>query len=134
MTATLEYVLQRGDPNATAVAVPGGARVSYAKLREQVEACADARAGAGIVRGDRVAPVLPNGLESIVMFLAAARAGSAAPLNPAYKESEFRFFLEDTGARAMVVPRGGAEAARKSLPENVVLIEAPGDRSGKGGW
>jgi acyl-CoA synthetase (AMP-forming)/AMP-acid ligase II len=131
MRATLEHVLQRGVGSAPAVAVPGGARVTYAKLREQVEACADALAGAGIRRGDRVAFVLPNGLESIVLFLAAASAGSAAPLNPAYKESEFRFYLEDTGARALVVPRGGAEAARKALPENAVLMEASVDRSGR---
>jgi acyl-CoA synthetase (AMP-forming)/AMP-acid ligase II len=131
MTATLDHVLQRGDPNASAVVVPGGARVTYAKLREQVEACADTLAGAGIRRGDRVAFVLPNGLESIVLFLAAASAGSAAPLNPAYKQSEFRFYLEDTGARALVVPRGGADAARKALPENAVLLEASVDPSGK---
>jgi oxalate---CoA ligase len=131
MTATLDYVLQRGDPNATAVAVPGGARVTYAKLREQVEACADALAEAGVRRGDRVALVLPNGLESIVLFLAAASAGSAAPLNPAYKESEFRFYLEDTGARALVVPRGRAETARKALPEKTVLVEASVDESGQ---
>jgi oxalate---CoA ligase len=131
MTATLDYVLQRGDPNATAVAVPGGARVTYARLREQVEACADVLAAAGVRRQDRVALVLPNGLESIVLFLAAASAGSAAPLNPAYKESEFRFYLEDTGARALVVPRGKAEAARMALPEKVVLIEASVDESGK---
>ena len=131
MTATLDHVLERGDPNATAVTVPGGPRVSYARLREQVEACADALAAAGIRRGDRVALVLPNGLESIVLFLAAAAAGSAAPLNPAYKESEFRFYLEDTGAKAMVVPRGGAEAARKALPEGVVLLEASADEAGQ---
>src|SRR5690349_3186317 len=131
MTATLDWVLQRGDPDGTAVVVPGGARVSYAKLREQVQACADALAQAGVRRGDRVALVLPNGLESIVLFLAAASAGSAAPLNPGYKESEFRFYLEDTGARVLVVPRGGAEAARKAAPEKVVLMEASVDGSGR---
>jgi oxalate---CoA ligase len=130
MTATLDYVLQRGDPHATAVVVPGGARVTYAKLREQVEACADVLAEAGVHRGDRVALVLPNGLESIVLILAAASAGSAAPLNPAYKESEFRFYLEDTGARALVVPRGKSETARKARPQNVVLLEASVDESG----
>jgi acyl-CoA synthetase (AMP-forming)/AMP-acid ligase II len=131
MTATLDDVLQRGDPKATAVVVPGGPQVTYAQLREQVEACADALAGAGVRRKDRVALVLPNSLESIVLFLAAANAGSAAPLNPAYKEGEFRFYLEDTAARALVVPRGGIEAARKALPEHVALIEASVDESGE---
>ena len=50
-------------------------------------------------RGDRVGMALPNGLPTIVSFLAASMAGTAAPLNPGYKEDEFRFFLEDTDAR-----------------------------------
>ena len=33
---------------------------------------------------------LPNGLPTIVSFLAASIAGTAAPLNPGYKEDEFR--------------------------------------------
>ena len=129
--STLNDVLARGEATATAIAVPGGPRVSYANLREQVEACADALAGAGIRRGDRVAFVLPNGLEAIVLFLAAATAGAAAPLNPAYKESEFRFYLEDTGAKALIVPRDGAEAARKAMPPGVVLIDSSVHGSGK---
>jgi oxalate---CoA ligase len=131
MTRTLGDVLARADAGTTAVAVPAGPRVTYAQLRAQVEACADALAQAGIRRRDRVALVLPNGLESIVLFLAAATAGSAAPLNPAYKENEFRFYLEDTAARALVVPRGGGEAARKALPAGVVLIEASVDAGGR---
>ncbi|HEX2513231.1 MAG TPA: acyl--CoA ligase, partial [Chloroflexota bacterium] len=57
-------------------------------------------------------------------FLAAAVAATAAPLNPAYTESEFRFYMEDTGARALVVPPGEGEAARKALPPGAILIEA----------
>jgi acyl-CoA synthetase (AMP-forming)/AMP-acid ligase II len=88
-------------------------------------------AGLGVGRGDRVALVLPNGVEAIVIFLAAATAGTAAPLNPAYKESEFRFYLEDTAARVLVVPRGAGEAARRALPSGVVLVEAWLDENGR---
>ena len=128
---TLDEVVMRGETGATAIAVPGGARITYQNLRDQVEACADALASAGIRRGDRIALVLPNGIETIVMFIAAATAGVASPLNPAYKESEFRFYLEDTGAKALVVPRGGGEAARKALPDGVVLLEASVDEAGQ---
>ena len=105
--------------------------MSYADLREQVSSCADDLARSGVGRGDRVALVFPNGIESIVLFLAAATTGSAAPLNPAYKENEFRFYLEDTAAKALVVPRGGAEAARKAMPAGVALIEASVDERGR---
>src|SRR5450830_1130163 len=78
----------------TALVLPeDGTRVSYASLRSQVNDVADAFASLGIGRGDRVAMALPNGLPAIVCFLGAAVAGTATPLNPGYREDEFRFYL-----------------------------------------
>ena len=124
MTGTLVEVLERGDADAAAVVVPGGPSLTYARLREEVSAAAARLAELGLGRNERIAIVLPNSLETIVVFLAAAAAGTAAPLNPAYKEAEFRFYLEDTQARALVVPGGGGEEARRALPEGSLLIEA----------
>jgi acyl-CoA synthetase (AMP-forming)/AMP-acid ligase II len=89
-----------------------------------VRAAADGLAQLGLGRGDRIALVLPNSVETIVLFLAAAATGTAAPLNPAYKEDEFRFYIEDTGARALVVPAGRGEVARRALPPGGLLVEA----------
>ena len=69
---------------------------------------------AGVARGDRVAIALPNGVDTIAAFLAAAIAGTAAPLNPAYRYEEFRFYLEDTRAKVLVAPETGAEEARRA--------------------
>ncbi|MGA8153601.1 MAG: acyl--CoA ligase [Terriglobales bacterium] len=112
--ATLLDVLHLAD-SQTAVLVPeSGIRVTYASLRQQVLAMADALASAGVGRGDRVAIALPNGLPAIVSFLAASIAGTAAPLNPAYPYEEFLFFLDDTGARVLLCPPAGAEIARQA--------------------
>lgn len=132
MTAqTLNAVLERGRSQDTAIAVPGGVRLTYAQLREQVASAADSLAQLGLGRDDRIGLVLPNSAETVVMFLAAATAGTAAPLNPAYKEDEFRFYLEDTGAKALVVPPGKGEAARRALPAGAVLVEAAFDEHGR---
>src|SRR5271156_7156497 len=86
---TLLDVLHFADSH-TAVIVPElGIRVTYDSLRKQVLAMANVLAGCGIRRGDTVAIALPNGLPAIVSFLAAAIAGTAAPLNPAYPYEEF---------------------------------------------
>src|SRR6266705_5102279 len=104
---TLLDVLHFADSH-TAVIVPElGIRVSYDSLRQEVLAMADALAAAGIRRGDRVAIVLPNGLPAIVSFLAASIAGTAAPLNPGYRQDEFSFFLDDTSAKILLVPPDG---------------------------
>ena len=132
MSETLLEVLDRADPRAVAIATPGdGPRLTYAQLRQEVASGADRLAQLGLRRQDRIAMVLPNSVETIVMFLAAATAGVAAPLNPAYKESEFRFYLEDTEAKALVVTPGGGEAARRALGSGAIIVEAHVDRSGK---
>src|SRR5260221_9904329 len=113
---TLFSVLEHGKASGPALVVPGGPRLTYGQLREQVSLAADRLAQHGLGRGDRIAIVFPNGAESIVLFLAAATVGTAAPLNAAYKEDEFRFYLEDTEAPALIGPPGEAEAAPPAPP------------------
>jgi len=110
---TLLGLLEPAPADRTAIVVPEQQlRVSYGALRRQVRALAEALAAAGVTRGDRVGMSLPNGLPTIVSFLAASMAGTAAPLNPAYKEEEFKFYLEDTNAKVLLVPPDGATDAR----------------------
>ena len=52
--------------------------------------------------------MLPNGPEMALVLLAAMAVGCAAPLNPKYREDEFRFYLDDLGAAALVTFDGQA--------------------------
>src|SRR2546425_5168693 len=107
---TLLELLREAPGEKTAIIIPeSGVHVTYEALRRQVASVADALAGAGIGRGDRVAMALPNGLPAIVCFLAASVAGTAAPLNPGYKADEFSFFIEDTAARILIGSPDGGE-------------------------
>ena len=101
-----------------------GLALTYDSLREQVREVADVFAAAGITRGDRVAMALPNGLPVIVCFLGASIAGTAAPLNPGYREEEFRFYLEDTNARLLVLPFEGGDEARRAAGSTVPVMTA----------
>jgi len=105
-------------------------RLTYGALRRQVEAVASALAAAGVTRGDRVGSALPNGFANIVTFLAASTAGTAAPLNPAYKEDEFRFYLEDTNARVLLLPPDGLDEARRAAGDRVRILTVETDASG----
>jgi acyl-CoA synthetase (AMP-forming)/AMP-acid ligase II len=105
-------------------------RVTYGELRRQVTALAEALAGQGIGRGDRVGMALTNGLPAIVAFLAASEVGTAAPLNPAYKEDEFKFYLEDTNARLLLLPPDGAPDARRAAGERVPIVDVATDAAG----
>ncbi|ARC88757.1 acyl--CoA ligase [Rhodovulum sp. MB263] len=103
---TISDLLQGQDNAAPAIGAPGRDWLDFAGLRDQARRVAEALHGAGIGRGDRVAIVLPNGPEMAAAFVTVAQAAVTAPLNPAYREEEFAFYLEDLKARAVVLPEG----------------------------
>ena len=104
--------------------------LTYGALRHQVATVASALAAAGVGRGDRVGMALPNGIPNIVTFLAASIAGTAAPLNPGYKEDEFRFYLEDTNAKVLLLPPDGVDEARRAAGDTVPIITVNMDAAG----
>ncbi|MCH8992606.1 MAG: AMP-binding protein, partial [Acidobacteria bacterium] len=77
----------------------------WGRVAEELTAC-------GLIPGRPVSIVLTNSLEFITVFLAVARAGgTAAPLNSAYTEDEFKFFMEDADSQfAIIAP--DSDAAR----------------------
>ena len=97
-----------------ALGAPGRPTLDHAGLRAQVEVVAAQVAGLGLGPGDAVAIVLPNGPEMAAAFLGVASTATAAPLNPAYTHDEFRFYLEDLGARALIVAEGVETPAREA--------------------
>src|SRR6185503_16757987 len=105
-------------------------RLTYGGLRKQVQAVAEALAASGVNRGDRIGIALPNGLPNVVTFLAASLAGTAAPLNPSYKEDEFRFYLEDTNAKVLLLPPDGLDDARAAAGDRVRILTVAMDERG----
>ena len=133
LPSTLLELLDRGASDHAAIRVPDGPSISYDNLRRQVRDLAAQLQALGIKKGDRVAIVLPNGIEAIVSFLAVSSVATAAPLNSAYKEDEFRFYLEDTDARALITPPSGGEEARAAAPPSALHLEVSLDGEGQVG-
>ena len=89
-------------------------RPRYARLR-RAGALADSSVARlnelGVGRNDRVAIVLPNSAEMAAAFVAIGCGATTAPLNPAYRQEEFDFYLDDLNARALVVEQGSKSPA-----------------------
>jgi acyl-CoA synthetase (AMP-forming)/AMP-acid ligase II len=134
MTAvsTVSELLAAGRDEARAIGAPDREWLTYAGLRRHVEETVAALNGHGLGRNDRVAIVLPNGPEMATAFVAIACAATTAPLNPAYREEEFEFYLSDLNARALVVEQGSespAVSAARTL--DIPLLEiVPGAVAG----
>lgn len=126
MATTIRELIRAGSDDAAAIVVPGGPTLSYADLGSQVDRLAGQLAGAGIGRGERVAIVLPNGPEAAIAFLAVASCATAAPLNAAYREDEFRFYMDDLGARALITLPGEAPAAHAAANPDVLRLAISG--------
>jgi len=126
MANNIFELLSAGDDSAPAIIEPAGPTITYAQLREQVSHLAGQLNALGVGRNDRVAIVLPNGPEAAVSFLAVAACATAAPLNQAYREDEFRFYMDDLKAKALVTLPGDAEAAHAAAGSDVLRLAIDG--------
>ncbi|XHS76310.1 AMP-binding protein [Burkholderiaceae bacterium UC74_6] len=116
--------------DAPALLAPGRAGLGYAGLWEQVREIAATLHGLGLTSQDRVAVVLPNGPEMASAFLGVAAYAACAPLNPAYTAEEFRFYLNDLGAKAVLLRPSDAGAALAAATElGLRVLEVAEDAS-----
>ncbi|WP_229327501.1 type I polyketide synthase [Streptomyces sp. UNOC14_S4] len=77
--------------------------VTYQELEERTRRLAGHLVRLGVRRGDRVALLLGNRVETAESFLAVLRAGAVGvPLDPAAADAELAYFLDDSGAVAVV--------------------------------
>jgi acyl-CoA synthetase (AMP-forming)/AMP-acid ligase II len=107
----LSDLAARQPPDARAILAPERPTMSYGALAEICAETLDALRRRGLAPRDKLAIVLPNGPEMAVAFIACGSACTAAPLNPAYKEDEFHFYMEDLQCRALLVDRGSTSTA-----------------------
>ena len=117
-----------------ALAAPERTPLGFVGLRRLIGDTVGTLNGLGIGRGGRVAIVLPNGPEMAAAFLAIGAGAATAPLNPAYREDEFDFYLSDLEPRALVLAAGmespaRAVASRRGIPI-IELVPQPDQPAG----
>ena len=80
-----------------------GTAVSYGELRAAVDGFASKLGALGFGKGDPVLVLLPNGAEFVIAVFAAAKLGGiVVPVNLSFQINELKFYLQDSGARAVV--------------------------------
>ena len=107
----LKHLIDARPRHAVAVSAPDRADLTYGLFSSLCEETAIALRARGFVRNDKLAIVLPNGPDMAAAFLNCASAVTAAPLNPAYREDEFHFYMDDLQVRALLVEEGSASPA-----------------------
>ena len=122
--STVFELLQAGAADHAAITGVDRPELHYDGLRAQVMQTVAALNGLGIGRNDRVAIVLPNGPEMAMAFVGIACCATTAPLNPAYTQEEYDFYLSDLGARALVVEAGSeSPAVAAAISRGIQVLE-----------
>jgi oxalate---CoA ligase len=129
---TIGEILARGAGDSPAFRAPDRPTLDYGGLCHFVEATSGALVAAGISTRDKVAIVLPNSPEAATAFLSVANCAIAAPLNPAYKQDEFDYYLQDLDAKLLLCSDadGPAATAAKGLGIPVALASVNSDAAG----
>ena len=128
--ATLSNVLPSSG-SSTAIIVPGKPRsleITYNQLYSDVSEFQKRLADIGIGPQAAVSIALPNSYEFIVAFLAASwQRAIAAPLNPAYKQEEYEFYIDDLSSAVILVPRESFQhngpAVRAARKHKIAIAE-----------
>lgn len=121
-TTQIEQLLARGEDSAVAISAPGRRALTYQRFRQHVEKTVAKLNDLGIGRNDTVAIVLPNGAEMASAFVSIAAGATTAPLNPAYRQEEFEFYLSDLEAKILIVEAGSETPARAAAQKLGIRI------------
>jgi acyl-CoA synthetase (AMP-forming)/AMP-acid ligase II len=115
-------------PDVEALVEVGGERLTYAELWDRAAAVAGGLVADGVRRGDRVASLLPAGVDWVVGFLGTLLAGAVAvPVNTRFAPPEVEHVLADSGAAAVLrpgapLPPGHPQALDDLVPGDLAAI------------
>ncbi|MGE8106066.1 AMP-binding protein [Allorhizobium sp. NPDC080224] len=113
---------------------PDGQHLSmtYGELSAQSSALAAALTELGVIRGDRVALLMPQCFETVIAHVAIYKMGAIAlPLALLFGEEALEYRLRDAGARVIVTNSFGLQrlkAIKARLPalQTVISVDGPG--------
>lgn len=131
-----EFISRPARAHPDKLAVLGSERAAtYEQLEGEMNRVARALREAGCAVGERVLIVLPDSIEFIAAFFGAAKIGAVAvPVNSFARESDYRHYVNDSGARfAIVHAEAYADLSAAAAPsvERIVVtgsrvrVEAP---------
>ncbi|MEB2283850.1 MAG: acyl-CoA synthetase [Polyangiaceae bacterium UTPRO1] len=130
------WKLATAHPEHVALVTPDGACVSAGELHARSNQLVHGLRGLGLVQGDVVATLLPNGAPMIELYLAATQSGLyLVPINHHLAGPEIAYILADSGAKAFVadsrfaaIAKAGADEAQLAPSSCFAVGAIPGFR------
>ena len=121
--ANFDATVRRFGDREALVSCAQDLRYTYAELGTAVDELARGLIGAGLAKGDRIGIWSPNCAEWTLTQYATAKIGAIlVNVNPAYRTSELRYALDQSGCRMLVA----AQAFKTSDYRAMIDEVAPG--------
>ena len=118
--AALRRVAAAHGEREALVARHQGIRLSYAELDAETDRLARALLALGVEQGDRIGIWAPNCAEWVLTQFATARIGAVlVNVNPAYRTTELRYALGQSGCRALIAARAFKSSDYVAMVEEV---------------
>ncbi|WP_394565268.1 amino acid adenylation domain-containing protein [Bradyrhizobium sp. 31Argb] len=122
----------RNAPDRTAVLAPGRGAVTYAELATRTSDTVRQLRGLGIAQGDRVALVLPRGVDNALALIAVATAAVCIPVNPDLTGDELQRYFSELELAALVTAAEAGSASRAAAHALGVAVIDLSPRAGQG--
>ncbi len=104
-------------PDSVALRFEGEA-ITYKELNLRANRVANGLQGLGVIKGDRVAIMLPNIPEFVYTLVGTLKLGAVAvPFNTLYKGGEILHILKDSGAKCLIALTNFAPMINEIRPE-----------------
>lgn len=109
--------------------VSGEQRITYSGLDKESNRIAHALSGLGIVKGDRVAMLLPNSPEFVTIYFGIAKLGAiVVPLDQQYRVMEIESLFNDCRPKALFLEKASLEQIQPHLEkldsiEQLILMD-----------
>lgn len=121
------------DRRASFLELPDGRDFTYADLEAETARYAGFLAGLGVAPGDRVAVQVEKSPQALFFYLACLRAGCIyVPLNPAYRQAEIEYFLDDAEPRFVLCAPSLHETVQPSAARRGITHVFTLDANGRG--
>ena len=116
----------RDNPNAEAIVEPVGDRraVTFEEFDRRTNQLANALLARGLEKGDTVAMYLRNTIETLEIFVGAAKAGVLpVPINHRFKDEEVAYVLRDSDASLLFFDSNSANVIDEIVDRDVPVEE-----------
>ena len=130
--STLSNLIANHPTGKNAILIPNGPTTTYGQFADQIERISETLTAAGVEKGRTVSIVLENSLDFMITFLAVTGTGAiAAPLNPAYTNEEFKFYMEDTESQLVIISPNADTAKDAATELDIPIATAVLDSDGQ---